>query len=134
MNEAQLQTSTAAFQSTQRTQQGLTFARRFSTEGVSPYDEVQWERRTASITDTKGNTIFEQKDVEVPGGLVDDGHQYCGFEVSARADGHAGAGDGRAATGGARGRDGARLGHGGRLLCHGAWMRGSSMMSWRTCC
>ena len=66
MNEAQLQTSTAGFQSTLRTQQGLTFTRRFSTEGVSPYDELQWERRTASITDTKGNTIFEQKDVEVP--------------------------------------------------------------------
>jgi ribonucleoside-diphosphate reductase alpha chain len=48
------------------TDKGLLFARRFSTPGVSPYDEVQWERRTASITDTKGNTIFEQKDVEVP--------------------------------------------------------------------
>ena len=66
MNEAQVQTSSAAFQSSPRTQRGLTFARRFSREGVSPYDEVQWERRTASITDTKGNTIFEQKDVEVP--------------------------------------------------------------------
>jgi ribonucleoside-diphosphate reductase alpha chain len=66
MNEAQLQTSTAAFLSTARTQQGLTFTRRFSTEGVSPYDELQWERRTAAITDTKGNIIFEQKDVEVP--------------------------------------------------------------------
>jgi len=66
MNEAQLQTSTAAFPSTPRTQPGLTFTRRFSTEGVSPYDELQWERRTAVITDTKGNTIFEQKDVEVP--------------------------------------------------------------------
>ena len=38
----------------------------FRREGVSPYDELQWERRTAAITDTKGNTIFEQKDVEVP--------------------------------------------------------------------
>jgi len=66
MNEAQLQTSTAAFPSTPRTQQGLTFTRRFSTEGVSPYNELQWERRTAAITDTRGNTIFEQKDVEVP--------------------------------------------------------------------
>ena len=66
MNEAQLQTSTAAFQSAVRAQQGLTFTRRFSTEGVSPYAELEWERRTASITDTKGNTIFEQKDVEVP--------------------------------------------------------------------
>jgi ribonucleoside-diphosphate reductase alpha chain len=45
---------------------GLTFTRRFSKAGVSPYDEVQWERRTASITDASGNSIFEQKDVEVP--------------------------------------------------------------------
>ncbi|MGH9560716.1 MAG: vitamin B12-dependent ribonucleotide reductase, partial [Terracidiphilus sp.] len=66
MNEAQLQTSTAAFTSTLRPQRGLTFTRRFSTENLSPYDELQWERRTASITDTKGNTVFEQKDVEVP--------------------------------------------------------------------
>ncbi|MGD0732671.1 MAG: vitamin B12-dependent ribonucleotide reductase [Terracidiphilus sp.] len=65
MNEAHLQTSTTPQQSTGDLQ-GLIFARRFSTEGVSPYDQFQWERRTASITDTKGNTIFEQKDVEVP--------------------------------------------------------------------
>ncbi len=65
MNEAQLQTFTASLQ-TPYTQKGLNFTRRFSTEGVSPYDDLQWERRTASITDTKGNTIFEQKDVEVP--------------------------------------------------------------------
>jgi ribonucleoside-diphosphate reductase alpha chain len=65
MNEAQLQTSTTVLQ-TAYTQRGLTFTRRFSTEGVSPYDELKWERRTASITDAKGNTIFEQKDVEVP--------------------------------------------------------------------
>jgi ribonucleoside-diphosphate reductase alpha chain len=65
MNEAYLETSSAAIQ-TPYTQKGLTFTRRFTTEGVSPYDQVQWERRTASITDTKGNTIFEQKDVNVP--------------------------------------------------------------------
>jgi ribonucleoside-diphosphate reductase alpha chain len=65
MNEVQFQTSTAALQ-TPYTQRGLIFSRRFTTEGVSPYSELQWERRTASITDTKGNTIFEQKDVEVP--------------------------------------------------------------------
>jgi ribonucleoside-diphosphate reductase alpha chain len=66
MNEAQIQTSNAAFQSGPRTQKGLTFSRRFSREGVPAHEEVQWERRTASITDTKGNTIFEQRDVEVP--------------------------------------------------------------------
>ena len=47
-------------------QKGLAFSRRFSVDGISPYDLVQWERRTASITDTKGNVIFEQRDVEVP--------------------------------------------------------------------
>jgi ribonucleoside-diphosphate reductase alpha chain len=45
---------------------GLTFTRRYSKAGVSPYDEVQWERRTASITDASGKSIFEQRDVEVP--------------------------------------------------------------------
>jgi ribonucleoside-diphosphate reductase alpha chain len=65
MNEAYIQTTAAALQSPY-SQRGLTFSRRFSKEGASAYDEVQWERRTASITDAKGNTIFEQKDVEVP--------------------------------------------------------------------
>jgi ribonucleoside-diphosphate reductase alpha chain len=65
MSEVQFQSSAAALQ-TPYTQKGLIFARRFTTEGVSPYDEVQWEHRTASITDSKGNTIFEQKNVEVP--------------------------------------------------------------------
>ena len=67
MNEAHLQTSAATPQSEQASSQGgIRFVRRFSREGVSPYDEVQWEKRTALITDSKGNTIFEQKDVETP--------------------------------------------------------------------
>src|SRR5690242_9040376 len=45
---------------------GLKFPRYFTRAGISPYDEVEWELRTASITDAKGNTIFEQKDVESP--------------------------------------------------------------------
>jgi ribonucleoside-diphosphate reductase alpha chain len=45
---------------------GLTFRRFFTKAGISPYDEVEWEKRTASITDSKGGIIFEQKDVEVP--------------------------------------------------------------------
>ena len=65
MNESYLHTSTTET-TTAYTQKGLTFTRRFSRDGVSPYNETQWEKRTASITDTKGNTIFEQKDVEVP--------------------------------------------------------------------
>ncbi len=45
---------------------GLHCTRLFSKPGISPYSEVAWERRTASITDATGGTIFEQKDVEVP--------------------------------------------------------------------
>jgi ribonucleoside-diphosphate reductase alpha chain len=45
---------------------GLKIMRYFTRIGVSPYDEVEWDRRTASITDAKGNTIFEQRDVESP--------------------------------------------------------------------
>src|SRR3954470_21834979 len=65
MNEAHVHTSAVSLPAGS-VQGGLTFSRRFSTHGVSPYEEVQWERRTASIGDSKGNTIFEQKDVEVP--------------------------------------------------------------------
>ena len=45
---------------------GLNFKRLFTKAGVSPYDEVEWELRTASITDASGNKIFEQLDVETP--------------------------------------------------------------------
>jgi ribonucleoside-diphosphate reductase alpha chain len=45
---------------------GLTFRRFFTKPGVSPYDEIEWELRTATISDAQGNIIFEQKDVEVP--------------------------------------------------------------------
>jgi ribonucleoside-diphosphate reductase alpha chain len=65
MNEAHVHPSAASIAGSSA-QAGLTFSRRFSTAGVSPYDELQWERRTASIADSKGNTIFEQKDVDVP--------------------------------------------------------------------
>jgi ribonucleoside-diphosphate reductase alpha chain len=46
--------------------QGLSFQRRFTTAGVHPFDEVQWEKRTAAISNEKGEIVFEQKDVEIP--------------------------------------------------------------------
>ncbi len=45
---------------------GLTFRRFFTKAGENPYDQVEWEKRLAQITDAQGNVIFEQKDVEVP--------------------------------------------------------------------
>src|SRR6201981_2867133 len=45
---------------------GLSFRRLFTKPGVSPYDEIEWDLRTAEITDALGGVIFEQKEVEVP--------------------------------------------------------------------
>src|SRR3984893_6337124 len=45
---------------------GLRFERYFTPPGSHAYDLIEWERRTAAITGEKGQTIFEQKDVEVP--------------------------------------------------------------------
>ena len=45
---------------------GLTFERRWTRPGVHPYDEIEWEIRSASIGNEKGETLFEQKEVEVP--------------------------------------------------------------------
>jgi ribonucleoside-diphosphate reductase alpha chain len=59
-------TSPTVASASSRTTEGLRFSRVFSKTGVSPYDEVQWERRDASITDFTGKPIFFQKDVEVP--------------------------------------------------------------------
>lgn len=45
---------------------GLRFARTFSNAAVAPFDEIEWELRTAEITDDSGKSIFKQTDVEVP--------------------------------------------------------------------
>ena len=47
-------------------QDGLAIERVFSTPGEDPFEQITWERRTARITDEKGNAIFEQEDVEAP--------------------------------------------------------------------
>src|SRR5215467_3822111 len=45
---------------------GLRFERFFTPAGSHAHDLVEWERRTASITNEKGAVFFEQKNVEVP--------------------------------------------------------------------
>ena len=48
---------------------GISFPRFFSSkleQGRTPYDEITWELRTATIGNDKGSVIFEQRDVEVP--------------------------------------------------------------------
>jgi ribonucleoside-diphosphate reductase alpha chain len=45
---------------------GLRFERVFSDANVAPFDQVDWERRTAEITDDSGKVIFKQENIEVP--------------------------------------------------------------------
>jgi ribonucleoside-diphosphate reductase alpha chain len=45
---------------------GLTFHRHFTKPGTHPFDEFQWELRTAVINDERGRPVFQQEEVEVP--------------------------------------------------------------------
>jgi ribonucleoside-diphosphate reductase alpha chain len=45
---------------------GLTFPRFFTEAGVDPFDEVEWELRSAVIGSQGGEVVFEQRDVEIP--------------------------------------------------------------------
>ena len=45
---------------------GLEFERYFTRDGVDPFDEVEWELRSALIANERGELVFEQRDVEFP--------------------------------------------------------------------
>src|SRR6266498_242414 len=45
---------------------GLCLERVFSDATVAPFDQVEWEQRTAEINDDSGKVIFKQGDIEVP--------------------------------------------------------------------
>src|SRR6266852_3613270 len=66
MKEEILETKTDGNGDLKKAQKGLEFRRYFTREGISPYDTVAWEYRTAAITSESGEVIFEQKDIEVP--------------------------------------------------------------------
>jgi ribonucleoside-diphosphate reductase alpha chain len=59
-------TDTAAEQASSGVGKGLVFERFFTDGKNSPFDAVEWEKRTALIGNEKGVTIFRQEDVEVP--------------------------------------------------------------------
>src|SRR3990172_10751600 len=48
------------------TPKGLHVPRRWTRQGVHPFDEITWELRAATIGNEKGEVVFEQRDVEVP--------------------------------------------------------------------
>ena len=51
---------------TAKTPPGLIFETHFATPGISPFDEIEWDLRTAEITDDSGKAMFRQENVEVP--------------------------------------------------------------------
>ena len=44
----------------------LAIERVFSDSKTKPFDQIEWEKRTAEITDDGGKVIFKQENVEVP--------------------------------------------------------------------
>ncbi len=66
LNGKSLEAGAAAEKTSAGVQKGLVFERYFTKGKVSPFDEVEWEKRTALIANEKGVTIFRQEDVEVP--------------------------------------------------------------------
>src|SRR5665213_2268346 len=47
-------------------EKSLRVERVFSDARVKPFDQIEWEKRTAEITDDSGKVIFKQENVEVP--------------------------------------------------------------------
>ncbi len=45
---------------------GLRFKRLFSEEGKSPFDLIEYEKRTSIIREPDGTVVFEMKDIEIP--------------------------------------------------------------------
>src|ERR1700734_2379200 len=44
----------------------LPITRVFSDAKVKPFEQIEWDKRTAEITDDSGKVIFKQENVEVP--------------------------------------------------------------------
>ncbi len=62
-------TSVGAQESTRRSvsaASGLRFPRVFTQAGIDPFDEIEWELRSAVIGSERGEIVFEQRDVEIP--------------------------------------------------------------------
>ncbi len=50
----------------QKQPQGLQFSRRFTKEGISPFDLFEYDYRTSIIRNPSGEIVFEMNNVEVP--------------------------------------------------------------------
>ena len=62
-DDATVQTSTEKMtgKSTMDFDAGISLQRHFTEKNVHPYDEIEWEFRTATITNDKGETLAVKK-------------------------------------------------------------------------
>src|ERR1700743_112779 len=65
LNGKSLQTGVSP-ENTAGAQAGLVFERFFTDGKISPFDAVEWDKRTAAIGNEKGVTIFKQENIDVP--------------------------------------------------------------------
>ena len=66
MAEARMALNGTETEKAAQTKTGLEFHRRFTDGKIAPFDKVEWEKRTALISNDKGQVIFRQENVEVP--------------------------------------------------------------------
>ena len=99
---------------------GLVFARYFTDGRISPFDAVEWEKRTALIGNEKGVTIFRQENVEVPKGWSQTATNIVASKYFHGKPGYAGARRFGAAIDRPRGEHDCALGRRGRLFCEHA--------------
>ena len=64
--ESAVPVSSPATDSIGSTSTGLEFPRAFSRAGMDPFEEIEWETRSAVIANERGDVVFEQRGVEVP--------------------------------------------------------------------
>jgi ribonucleoside-diphosphate reductase alpha chain len=57
-----------ASEPTRQRPKGVSVPRHFTRPGADPFASVEWELRSAKITNEQGEVVFEQTDVEVPKG------------------------------------------------------------------
>ena len=76
--------SSSSTQDRSRGRSGMVVPRVFSTEGTNPYDEVEWDARTAEIKDERGRVIFQQTGLRNPSILEPTCHERGGQQVLLR--------------------------------------------------
>ncbi len=45
---------------------GIHIPRRYTQEGIHPYDQIEWTRRSTAIANPDGSVVFKMDDVEIP--------------------------------------------------------------------